>query len=127
MYGRMLILLFIALFTARVVFNTLGIEDYGTYNVVGSIIVFFSFINRGLNSSTSRYITADIAEGNIEKGRKTFGVCLQAHMLIATIIIILAETVGLWCVNYILKIPEGREIAANVVYPIRNFDIYILL
>ena len=116
MYGRMLILLLISLFTARVVFNTLGIEDYGTYAVVGSIIVFFSFINRGLNSSTSRYITADIADGNIEKGRKTFSVCLQAHMLIAGIIIILAETIGLWCVNYILKIPEGREVAANIVY-----------
>lgn len=122
MYGRMLILLFISLFTARVVFNTLGIEDYGTYSVVGSIIVFFSFINRGLNSSTSRYITADIAEGNIEKGRKTFNVCLQAHMLIAAIIIILAETVGLWCVNYILKIPEGREVAANIVYQFSIFS-----
>lgn len=122
MYGRMLILLLIALFTARVVFNTLGIEDYGTYSVVGSVIVFFSFINRGLNSSTSRYITADIAEGNIEKGRKTFNVCLQAHMLIAAIIIILAETVGLWCVNYILKIPEGREVAANIVYQFSVFS-----
>ena len=116
MYGRMFVLLFISLFTARVVFNTLGIEDYGTYAVVGSIIVFFSFINRGLSSSTSRYITADIAEGNIAKGRKTFNVCLQAHMLIAGVIIILAETIGLWCVNYVLKIPEGREVAANIVY-----------
>lgn len=122
MYGRMLILLLISLYTARVVFNTLGIEDYGTYSVVGSIIVLFSFINRGLNSSTSRYITADIAEGNIEKGRKTFNVCLQAHMLIAAIIILLAETVGLWCVNYILKIPEGREFAANIVYQFSVFS-----
>lgn len=122
MYGRMFILLLIALFTARIVFNTLGIEDYGTYSVVGSVIVFFSFINRGLTSSTSRYITADIAEGNIEKGRKTFNVCLQAHMLIAAIIIILAETVGLWCVNYILKIPDGREVAANIVYQFSVFS-----
>ncbi len=122
MYGRMLVLLLISLFTARVVLNTLGIEDYGTYSVVGSIIVFFSFINRGLSSSTSRYITADIADGNIEKGRKTFNVCLQAHMLIAAIIIILAETIGLWCVNYILKIPEGREVAANIVYQFSVFS-----
>ncbi len=122
MYGRMLILLIISLFTARVVFNTLGIEDYGTYSVVGSIIVFFSFINRGLTSSTSRYITADIAEGNIEKGRKTFNVCMQAHMLIAAIIVVLAETIGLWCVNHILKIPEGRELAANIVYQFSVFS-----
>ncbi len=122
MYGRMLILLLVSLFTARVVFNTLGIEDYGTYSVVGSIIVFFSFINRGLTSSTSRYITADIADGNIEKGRKTFNVCIQAHMLIAAIIVVLAETIGLWCVNHILKIPEGRELAANVVYQFSVFS-----
>ena len=122
MYGRMFVLLFISLFTARVVFNTLGIEDYGTYAVVGSIIVFFSFINRGLSSSTSRYITADIADGNLEKGRKTFNVCVQAHILIAVIILVLAETIGLWCVNYILKIPEGREVAANIVYQFSVFS-----
>lgn len=116
MYIRMFVLLLVSLFTARVVLNTLGVSDYGTYGVVASIIVFFSFLNKGLISSTSRYITADIADNDFEKGRKTFNVCLQAHVIIAASIFLLAETVGLWCVNYILKIPEGREFAANVVY-----------
>lgn len=116
MYARMIVMLIISLFTARIVFNTLGVEDYGTYNVVGSIIVFFTFINGGLGAASSRYITAEIGKGTPQSGRKVFNVCLQAHAVIAMIVLILGETVGLWLVNSALNLPEGRYFAANIVY-----------
>lgn len=116
MYARMIVMLIISLFTARIVFNTLGVEDYGTYNVVGSIIVFFSFINGGLGAASSRYITAEIGKGTEQSGRKVFNVCLQAHAVIAIIVFLLGETVGLWLVNSALNLPEGRYFAANIVY-----------
>lgn len=122
MYGRMFVLLFISLFTARIVFNTLGVDDYGTYNVVGSIIVFFAFLNNGLNSATTRFIMADIASDNETQGKQTFNVCMQAHLIIAGIVLILAETIGLWLVNSVLNIPPGREFAANVVYQFSIFS-----
>ena len=34
LYIRMLFVLFVSLYTSRVVLNTLGIEDFGVYNVV---------------------------------------------------------------------------------------------
>ncbi len=114
----MVVLLIVSLFTARIVFNALGINDYGLYNVVGGIIVFFTFLNNGLATATRRYITADIAEGNLLKGRHTFNVCLKTHFIIAAVILFLGETVGLWCVLNVLNIPEGREYAAMIVYQI---------
>ena len=122
LYARMFIMLAISLFTARIVFNTLGVDNYGIYNLVGGIIVFFTFLNNGLASATRRFITADIAENNIERGRQTFNVCIQAHIVIAFIILFLAETVGLWIVNYVLNIPKDRMNAANWVYQLSVFS-----
>ena len=96
----------------------MGVDDYGIYNVVGGIIVFFTILNNGLASASSRYITAEVGAGTKESGIKVFNVCLQAHAVIAIIILLLAESIGLWIVNMVLNFPESRMFAANVVYQI---------
>lgn len=116
MYLRMIVVMIVSLFTTRIVFRALGVDDYGLYNVVGSIIVLFGFINSGLTTATRRYITAEIANGDTDSQQNVFNLSLCAHGLIAIIIFILAETVGLFLVNYTLNIPEDRIMAANVVY-----------
>ena len=116
MYLRMIVVMIVSLFTTRIVFRALGVDDYGLYNVVGSIIVLFGFINSGLTTATRRYITAEIANGDKDSQQNVFNLSLCAHGLIAIIIFILAETVGLFLVNHTLNIPEDRIMAANVVY-----------
>jgi len=116
MYIRMFVIMAVSLYTTRITFNALGISNYGIYNVVGSIIVFFTFINSGLTTATRRYITAEIAIGNEESQQNVFNLSLYSHALIGGIIFILAETVGLYVVNYTLNIPSERMFAANVVY-----------
>lgn len=116
MYFRMLITLFVSLFTTRIVFNALGVDNFGIYNVVGSIIVFFTFINNGLITATRRYITAELATGTDESKNNVFNLAICSHALISLIILILAETLGLWAVNSLLNIPTNRLFAANVVY-----------
>jgi len=116
MYLRMIVVMIVSLFTTRIVYKALGIDDYGLYNVVGSIIVLFGFINSGLTTATRRYITAEIANGDKDSQQNVFNLSLCAHGLIAIIIFILAETAGLYLVNYTLNIPEDRLVAANVVY-----------
>ena len=122
MYMRMLVLLFVSLFTSRVIFNALGIDNYGIYNIVGSIIVFFSFLNNGLSLATKRYITAELANEDSSSQRNTFGLVMLAHTYIAIIVLFLAETIGLWIVNYSLSIPSERIFAANVVYQLSVFS-----
>ena len=121
MYLRMLVSMFVALFTTRINFQALGVDNFGIYNVVGSVIVFFTFINQGLTTATRRYITAELAQGDKESRRNVFNLAIGAHIGIAFIIIILGETVGLWAVNYLLNIPSERVFAANVVYQLSIF------
>ena len=116
LYIRMLFTMAVSLFTSRVVLQTLGVEDYGIQNVVGGVITMFTFINGGMVSSTQRYLNFEIAKGNAERLRSVFNTALQIHALIALVIIILGETVGLWFLLEKLVIPEERMTAAMWVY-----------
>ena len=95
MYLRMFVILLVSLYTTRIVFNTLGVQDYGIYNVVGGIIVFFTFINSSLTGATQRYITAELAEGDVDSQREVFSTAIVSHLLIGLAIVLLGETIGL--------------------------------
>ena len=116
LYVRMLFGMLVSLYTSRVILQTLGVEDYGVYNVVGGVISMFTFLNSAMSSATSRYITFEIGKGNMEQLKKVFSTALQIHAIIALLIVILGETVGLWFLMNELVIPEGRMDAAMWVY-----------
>lgn len=116
LYVRMLFAMLVSLYTSRVILQTLGVEDYGVYNVVGGVITMFTFLNGAMSSATSRYITFEIGKGNMEQLKKVFSTALQIHAIIALLIVILGETVGLWFLMNELVIPEGRMDAAMWVY-----------
>lgn len=98
------------------ILKTLGIEDYGIYNVVGGVISMFAFITAALSSSTQRYITYYLGKGNLNELKEVFGMSLLIHFLIALLIFILGETIGLWFVLEKLVIPNGRMNSAIWVY-----------
>lgn len=112
----MLVMMLVSLYTTRVVLNTLGIDDYGIYNVVGGVVVFFSFINSGLAGATKRYILAELAVGDIKSQRKVYSLAINAHLLIIALVLIAGETIGLWIFNNTLNIPESRLFAAKIVF-----------
>lgn len=112
----MLFTMGVSLFTSRVILQTLGIEDYGIYSVVGSIITMFSFFNGGMISATQRYLTFEIGKDNIVQLKKVFISSLQIHALISLLVVFLGETVGLWFLYEKLLIPAERMNAAVWVY-----------
>lgn len=116
LYVRMLFGMLVSLYTSRVILQTLGVEDYGVYNVVGGVITMFTFLNSAMSSATSRYITFEIGKGNMEQLKKVFSTALQIHAAIALLIVTLGETVGLWFLMNELVIPDGRMEAAMWVY-----------
>lgn len=113
LYVRMLFLMMVSLYTSRVILNALGVENYGIYNVVGGIVAMFSVLSGSLSAAISRYITYELGTGNTERLKKIFSSSVTIQIGIAIIIIILAETVGLWFLNNKMVIPESRMIAAN--------------
>lgn len=116
LYIRMLLSMFVSLYTSRVVLHVLGIEDYGIYGVVGGIVTMFSFLNSSMSGATSRFLTYEIGRNDVERIRTTFSSSLIIHIGIAIIVFVLAETVGLWFFIHKLNIPIVRMDAAMWVY-----------
>jgi O-antigen/teichoic acid export membrane protein len=116
LYGQMFISLVIGLYTGRIVISTLGVVDYGIYNIAGGVISSLWFITSALASTSTRYLIYGLGKGDMETLRKTFGNILVVHLALAAIILLFAETVGLWFVMNKLVIPEERLTAAVWVY-----------
>lgn len=116
LYLRMFLSMAVSLYTSRVILKTLGVDDYGVYNIVGGVVAMFSFINTTMSSATSRFLTYEIGKNNLIKLKETFNASFWVHVIIMFIIFVLCETIGLWFLHYKMIIPEGREFAANVVF-----------
>lgn len=124
LYFRMLLTMAVSLYTSRIVLNTLGVEDFGIYNVVGGFVTMFGFLNSAMASATQRFLAFEIGRNDKTQLRNVFSMSVNIHFLIAFLILILAETVGLWFVNTQLTIPPERMVAARWVY---HFSILTLM
>ena len=118
LYGRMLLLMLISLYTSRVILNALGVEDYGIYNVVGGVVTMFSALSGSLSAAISRFITFELGKGNRKKLNKVFCTSINVQMMLIVLITILLETVGLWFLNTKMTIPTERMTAAFWVFQI---------
>ena len=100
LYVRMLLSLFVSLYTSRVVLEALGVEDFGVYNVVGGIIGFMGFLNASLGGSISRFITYELGKNDFNKLKETFSSAFLVTIFLTIAIVLIAETFGLWFLNY---------------------------
>lgn len=116
LYFRTLVIMFIGLYTSRVLLEALGIDNYGIYNVIGGFVGMFAVITGTLVATTQRYLNVEIGKGDEGDPKKIFGVIFGIHFLLAVTMILLFETVGLWFLNNKLNIPPDRIFAANWVY-----------
>lgn len=106
----------VSLYTSRVVLRTLGVEDYGIYNVVGGVVAMFSFINATMSSATSRFLTYELGRGDQKKLSDTFNAAFWVHVIIAIIVFALCESIGLWFLQEKMVVPENRKFAAHIVF-----------
>ena len=112
----MLIILIISLYTSRVVLSVLGADDFGIYNVVGGVVVLFSFLTNAMTSSTQRFLNYNLGLNDENKVIKVFNTAIITHFTIFVLVFILAETIGLWFVKTQLNIPPDRTTAMLWVY-----------
>ena len=112
----MMFTMVISLFTSRIILQKLGVDDYGIYQAVGGVVGFLSFINGALSTGSSRFLTYALGEGNVEKFKRTFSTTLNIHILIAILIVIVAETIGLWFLYHKMVIAPDRLSAAVYTY-----------
>ena len=115
LYVRTLLIMAISLYTSRVILNTLGVEDYGIYNVVGGVVAMFSLLSNSLSNAISRFITFELGRGDIKRLGLIFSTSVNIQLGLSLLIMIFGAVVGGWFLNTQMNIPEGRMVAANWV------------
>ena len=113
LYLRMMFLMLINLYTSRVILDALGVEDYGIYNVVGGFVAMFSILSAALTASGTRYINVAMGRGDMDYLRSIFGTSVSIQKILAIIVFIISEIIGIWYVNNIIVLPLERLNAAN--------------
>ena len=116
LYIRTAITMVISLYSSRVILQELGVENYGIYNIVGGIVILLSSLSGTLAGATQRYITFAIGKEDTHFLRSTFSTSLRIHLYLALGILIIAETAGIWFLNNKINLPEGRLLAASIVF-----------
>lgn len=115
LYVRMGVMMIISFFTARITLEALGVTDYGINNVVGGPVSMFSLISSSLSSSVSRFMTFGLGKGGKKELNTIFSTSVNIHLVLAIIVVIAIETIGVWFLNHKMVIPAERLTAAHWV------------
>ena len=115
LYVRMFVMMFISFFTTRIVLNALGVDDYGINNVVGGLVAMFSLLSGSLTSASSRFITFALGKGDLGEQKKVFATTINIHLILAVVVLLALELVGVWFLNHKMNIAPDRLYAANWV------------
>lgn len=125
LYFRMILIMGVSFYTVRVVLDTLGVVDYGLYNLVAGFVLILAFLNNTLTSGTQRFLTFEIGKNDFEKLKQTFSISLIIHVVLAFFILIIGETIGLWFLYEKMNIPIDKFDAAFWVYQFALFSTMI--
>ncbi len=112
----MVIVLLISLYTTRVVLGVLGVEDYGVYNVVCGFVSMFTFLNTSMSNGIQRFFNYELGKNGEDGANKVYCTAVNIQFILAIIILVMTESVGLWYIHHKMVIPEGREIAAESIF-----------
>lgn len=116
LYLRQIVIMLVSLYTSRVILQILGEEDFGIYNVVGGVVILFTFLNSTLSSSTQRFLNFEMGKGDLKKVRDVFSMSINIHVVFGLVILLFAETIGLYVVSNYLNIDVERREAALWAY-----------
>lgn len=127
LYLRMLFLLVLSLYTSRILLDGLGVDDFGLYNVVGGIVAIFTFVCTAMSNSTLRFVTFELGKNDNQTLQDIVTVSRLIHFVLGLLIILFAETLGLWYFNHFLVVHASRVDSAFWVYQISIISCFVTL
>ena len=116
LYGKMLVTIFISLYSTRLVLSALGARDYGIFNLIAGVIAMLSFLNMAMTLSTQRYMSYNLGGGDMERLKKVFNASILLHLLLGLGLVLVFEVAGYFLFGHVLNIPPERVPAARVIY-----------
>ena len=125
LYGRMFIMMALSFFTTRIVLEKLGVSDYGVNNLVAGFVSSFKVLNNILEGGTRRFLAFNLGKNDKQLVKVTFSTAFTIHLVIALVVVIALESVGLWFLNNDLNIEPDRMHAANVLFQLSVFTTFL--
>lgn len=123
LYIRMIFVIILSLISIKLVYKSLGIENFGILNLVTGFILLFSFLSNAMRNGTQRFLNVAYATGDIRDVKNTFSISFNVHFAISGVLFILAETIGLWFLNHYLNIPKEKFFEAQIIYHLAIFSL----
>ena len=117
-YGASVFSAGMMLFSRRWVLNAMGSVDYGLYMLVGSLIVFVTFLNSILTVSVSRHYAYAIGQGLFDDINGWFNAALFLHFCIAVGLVVIGGPIGEYIIVDVLNIPTIRIFSCLWVFRI---------
>lgn len=127
LYGRMLFTMIVSLYTTRVVLSTLGVEDFGIYNVVGGVVSMLAFLNSALVSAIQRFYNVENSRNGDDGIQRVYSVAIVVQCLLSLVIFVLLESLGIWYVNNMLVVPAERLLVANVLFQVSTISLLLTI
>lgn len=127
LYFRMFFMMLISLYTSRVVLSTLGVEDFGIYNVVGGMVMMMGVFNTSMSVATQRFLTFELGRGDMVRLKQVFSMSMTIYIMYGLLFIIVAETMGLWLLNTQLTIPADKIAASNWLFQFSVISVVVTL
>ena len=115
LYIRMFFMMILGLFTSRIVLEALGESDYGIYNVVGGVVAMFTVVSGSLTTAVSRFITFELGKNENSRIGRVYSTAVIVQVILAVIVVILAEPAGLWFIDNKMTIEPEKIKAARWV------------
>ena len=113
---RMIIILFLSLYTTKVTLKALGINDFGLYNVVCGFVSMFAFMNITMSNAIQRFYNYEFGKNGIKGAQKVYNSAFLIQLLLVLIVVLLAETLGVWYLNFKMIIASERLFTANIIF-----------
>ena len=116
LYIRSIFIILLSVYTSRVLLNTLGVEDYGTYNLVGGVVAMFLSMKSVFAASVQRFLNYEKGQGNIQRVQEIFSTSVIIHLGISALFVILVECIGMYYIKNVMVIPEGMQSTTEFVF-----------
>jgi len=116
LFLRSFLVLLVGLYTSRVQLAKLGIEDYGTYSIIGSVMLLFGTVRSMFTNAIQRYLNYSQNGGKYDQGQ-IFNASLLLQLILTGAFLLLTETLGLYALCHLNLSPDQFR-AAHIVYQI---------
>lgn len=114
--AKSILVLIVSLYASRVLLQKLGVEDYGMFYLVNSVVLMFMSLRVFFSNAIQRFLNYTMGTGDEVRLGQVFNTGVQVQLLLAIVFVLLLETLGLYALLRLNLTAEQMEVAQAVFH-----------